>query len=126
VVDTRDLPTVRDINLEAIRLSRKLDAGISELARMAREYAEAEHAYRIARACAYLQAPNGRVAERNAWVDQACSEQMLRVRMAEGLRMAALEAVRSRRQQLSALQSVARAVRAEMEMASYDQGKESR
>jgi hypothetical protein len=43
---------------------------------------------------------------REAWVDSATAEERLALDMAEALKQSSLEAVRSRRQQLSAVQSL--------------------
>jgi hypothetical protein len=114
-----ELPTVAELMAEMTRLSKKLDNGIAELARLGHEYGTAEHAYRQARAVALLKAEGKTVGAREAHVDITCSDQMLRVRLAEGMRLAAVESVRSRRAQISALQSIARAVRAEMDLAKH-------
>ena len=102
---------------EMARLSRLLDQGLSALRDQARELAEAEQEYRKAKATAWLTAPEGTVPERDAWVNGKTADQRHRRDLAEGMRQAALEAVRSRRTQVSALQSLLSAERAEMEFA---------
>lgn len=106
-----------DVNLsemlaEARRLSEKLEAGLKALRDSATDYANAEHKYREARAKAYLQT-SGTVGEREARADVLTGELRLQRDLADGMRSSALEAVRSRRQQLSALQSLLAAHRAE-------------
>lgn len=103
---------------EMRRLSRLLDKGVTALREAAAEYAEAEDAYAAAKAKAYL-AADGPVEERKAHVADTTGVERLRALQADGYRQACLEAVRSRRQQLSALQSVARADRAEAEVGRY-------
>jgi hypothetical protein len=98
---------------EAQRLSALLDAGLKALREASRDYAQAEHDYRRARATALLESPSGTVAEREASADLHSADQRLARDTADGMRTAALEAVRSRRQQLSALQSLLAAHREE-------------
>jgi len=105
------------LTAEAWRLSQLLDKGIAALRDAAVAYAEAEHEYRERNAMAYLETETGTVAEREAHV-YALVGDFRRVRdLADGQKVAALEAVRSRRAQLSALQSLIAAHRAEVELA---------
>ena len=83
----------------------------------AEELAEAEHDYRLAVAQAFVSAPDGTVPEKEAWVNGRCAAARRRRDLADGLRQAALEAVRSRRTQVSALQSLLAAERVEAEFA---------
>ncbi|HEY7823677.1 MAG TPA: hypothetical protein VIG24_12625 [Acidimicrobiia bacterium] len=109
-----DLETV---TAEAWRLSQLLDKGIAALREAAVTYAEAEHEYRERKAMAYLETESGTVAEREAHVYALVGDWRRRRDLADGQRLAALEAVRSRRSQLSALQSVLAAHRSESELA---------
>jgi len=109
--------TTAEMNKELLRLIRLLDKGVQALTDAGREYAEAVDDYRRAKATAYLSLDEGTVAGRQAKVDDRCGVERRRKLLAEGMRQAALEAVRSRRSQLSAMQSVAAAFRAEMEFA---------
>jgi hypothetical protein len=105
------------LTAEAWRLSQLLDRGIIALRDAAVAYAEAEHEYRSQNAMAYLETESGTVAEREAHV-YALVGDFRRLRdLADGQKLAALEAVRSRRAQLSALQSILSAYRAEAELA---------
>jgi hypothetical protein len=105
------------LTAEAWRLSQLLDKGIIALRDAAVAYAEAEHEYRSQNAMAYLGTESGTVAEREAHV-YALVGDFRRLRdLADGQKLAALEAVRSRRAQLSALQSILSAYRAEAELA---------
>lgn len=118
--------TPDEMHSEAQRLGRQIDEGIRTLREQAEALAEAENVYRKARAEAWVRCPNDppgtkmhdrewTSARRDAWVD-AETAGLRRVRdIAEGMRQAALEAIRARRQQLSALQSLAAADRAEAE-----------
>lgn len=102
-----------DVPDEMRRLSRLLDQGLAALRDQAREVAEAEQEYRKAKATAWLQAPAGTVPEREAWVNGQTADLRYRRDLADGLRQAALEAVRSRRTQVSALQTLLNAHREE-------------
>lgn len=108
--------TTAEMAAEIRRLIDLLDKSLELLNEEAREYAEAEDAYRMAKARAYMQA-EGTVAERQAQADLATSAERRRAYIADGLRQAALEAVRSRRGQLSAMQSLLAKDRAEAEFA---------
>ena len=112
-----------DLIREMERLSRLLDKGVKALNDAAHEYAEAESDYRRAKSAAWFSAPDGdTVRAKEAHVDAVCEVERRRRLLAEGLRLAALEAVRSRRQQMSCLQTVANASKAEAEIANYNQG----
>lgn len=108
---------IDDMAEEMARLSRLLDQGLQALRDQAREVAESEQAYRRLKAEAWLQAPEGTVSERSAWVDGKTADARFARDLAEGMRTAALEAVRSRRTQVSALQSLLAAHRAEADFA---------
>lgn len=90
-----------------MRLSKLLDDALSYLGRQVREYADAEQTYRQAKARAWVEAPAGTVPEREAHVNGLTAEERRAKDLAEGMRQAALEAVRSRRAQISALQTLA-------------------
>lgn len=111
-----DLITVADLRAEMLRLSASLDRAHEELIRASSEWARTENEYRLAKANAFL-ASSGTVDARKATVDKATSVERVAAHTAEALKVAALENVRNRRAQLSALQSVAHAVRSEVEMA---------
>ena len=98
---------------EMRRLSRLLDQGLAALRDQSRELAEAEREYRRAKALAWVEAPAGTVPEREAWVNGHTAELRYARDLADGVRQAALEAVRSRRTQVSALQTLLNADREE-------------
>ncbi len=100
---------------EMRRLSRLLDSGLEVLRDQAHEVAEAEHEYRKGVALAWPESPEGTVPEREAWVAGQCAVLRRRRDLAEHMSRAALESVRARRGQLSALQSLLAAHRAEAE-----------
>ena len=106
--------TLRELQDEMIHLSRQLDKGIDFLREQAAIYAHAEDTYRLARARAYLDS-EGTVDVRRSITDLATSKERVDAHLAEGLKQAAVEAVRSRRQQISALQSLVSANKAEAE-----------
>lgn len=103
-----------DLRAEMIRLSGLIEEALTELRQRVEEYADAEHAYREARAMAWIAVPSGTVAQREAWIDGDTVDKRRDRDLADGLRQAALEAVRSRRAQLSALQTISNAEREEM------------
>ena len=113
-----------EIHQEMMRLSRLIGEGINEMRNQAQAYAQAEHDYRLAKSKAWMEAPRQAddgskitAGEREAWVDAKTADERQRRDIADGLRQTALEAVRSRRTQLSALQSYLAAERAEAEFA---------
>lgn len=108
--------TPDELTAEMLRLSKLIDASLDYLKVVTHEYAVSEDAYRMARAEALLRA-DGTVAEKEAHADLATSKQRQAARLSDGMRVAALEAIRSRRAQLSALQTVANSAKAEMDLA---------
>lgn len=108
--------TTQEMVEEMLRLSKLLDDALEFLKRQTVEYAKAEDAYRMLKAEAFLKA-SGTVADRNASADLLTSQQRQAAHLTDGMRQAALEAVRSRRAQLSALQTIANGARAEAEFA---------
>lgn len=110
-----DLVTPADLRAEMLRLSRELDAAHDSLVKASHDWARAENEYRLAKANSYLTS-SGTVDARKAQVDKTTSGERVQAHTAEALKVAALENVRNKRAQLSALQSVAHAVRSEVEM----------
>lgn len=97
---------------EFARLSNLLDLCLKALKDQVHAYAGAEATYRRGKAQAWINAPRFHedvkvtAGEREAWVDGQTAD-LRHVRdVADGMRQAALEAVRSRRSQISALQSL--------------------
>ena len=111
--------TLAELIAEATRLSNKIDEGVRHLSRAAGNAADAERAYRLQKAKAWLTVEAGTVPERQAQVDAAVADERHARDIAEGNRLAALEALRSRRQQASLLQSISAAYRAEAEHSRY-------
>jgi hypothetical protein len=110
---------ITEATAEARRLNELLDAGLGALRAQARSLADAEQTYRKAVARAWLDAPDGTAAFREAWVNGQCADLRHARDLADGMRQAALEAVRSRRTQVSALQSLLAAHREEAGLARF-------
>jgi hypothetical protein len=120
--------TPAELTAEAFRLSGLIDQGVTALREQSKALATAERNYRRSKAEAWVRCPNDphdrkggdrewTAARREAWVDAECADLRYERDLAEGMRQAALEAVRARRAQLSALQSILAAERAEAEFA---------
>ena len=107
--------TVTELVDEMRRLSTLLDDGLAYMRKAAVEHAEAEADYRQAYARAFLAADASTVRARELLADAETDEARRRAYLARGLEKAAVEAVRSRRTQISALQTIAGAHRAEAE-----------
>lgn len=98
---------------EVRRLSRQLDAGLDVLRGSAEDVAQAEQTYRKAKSLKWVQASEGTAAQRAAWVDGETADLRYARDLAEGMRRAALESVRARATQISAVQSILNAYREE-------------
>ena len=110
--------TLAELMSEAFRLSSKIDEGVRHLNGCAIDSANAEHSYRLARAKAW-QDTDGTAKQREDAVNAATADER-RVRdLAEAGRQASLEALRSRRQQLSAVQTLVSALKSELEHSHY-------
>lgn len=92
---------------------KELRQANEELSRLSKEYALSDHAYRRAKAIAYL-ATSGTVAERSAHVDKACEEERQRAHLSEAVREAMKERVRSLMTEITAYQTLASLMKAEM------------
>lgn len=103
---------IDDATREAARLSHLLDAALTMLKDQIRLYAEAERDYRKAKAAAWVNT-EGTAKEREAVVDGQTAELRYQRDIADHMRQACLEAIRSRRAQVSALQSLLAAHREE-------------
>jgi hypothetical protein len=110
-----------ELTREMLRLSDLLSKGVSALAKAGMDLANAEHEYRMGVAVAWSKAPQGTVPEREAWVAGETAGLRKARDLAEGNRVAATEAVRSRRTQLSALQTLVNALKSEQDMFRYGQ-----
>lgn len=108
-----------EMTVELVRLSRNIDAGLTALRQSSQEYAIAERDYRKAKAEAWVAAADfdGLAAAREAHVNAQTADQRYLRDLADGARRVALEAVRARQAQMSALQSLMNAHRSEAELA---------
>lgn len=110
---------IADATTEARRLSTLIDGGLAALREQAVALATAEQTYRKAVARAWLDAPEGTAAFREAWVNGQCADLRHARDLADAMSKAALEAVRARRTQVSALQSLLAAHREEAGLARF-------
>lgn len=122
------MPTTADMYARAMHFSELIDAGIAAMRDLSEKYAQAEADYRKAKAEKWVQCPNDdagvkagerewTAARREAWVNAQTADLRYQRDLAEAMKQSALEAVRSRRAQLSAIQTFANAERAEAEFA---------
>lgn len=95
--------------------SKELLSECDALTDAAREYANQENAYRLAKAKAMLKAEGKTVDMKKAEVDIICEKERLTAHLAEGILDATRERVRSLRAVLSALQTIAGSYKAEAE-----------
>lgn len=93
-------------------LSRRLDQAVANLRDAIQAEGETERIYSMAKANAYL-AATGTARERDAATDKVVSAERERAHVAAALTKAAFEEIRSLRQQMSALQTVASAQKAQ-------------
>lgn len=100
---------------ELLRLSDLLDAALVEHEKAVEWAATTERDYRKEKAEAWVNHTEGTAAEREALVDAATADQRGVRDIAAGARQGALESIRSRRTQISALQSLLGAHKAEAE-----------
>lgn len=117
-------PTVPEMYAQAMHFSTLIDQGCAAMREFAEQYANAEATYRKAIAEAWIRCPNDdpsvrsgerewTAARREAWVNAQCADLRKERDIAEAMKQAALESVRSRRAQLSAVQTFANAHREE-------------
>ena len=99
---------------EGRRLSKLLDEALAYLAQQVHLASESERDYRKMQGEMILRAPAGTVLEKDAWLKAECADARFTRDLADGMRQAALEAVRSRRTQVSLLQSFLAGEREEM------------
>jgi hypothetical protein len=120
------VPGTANLAQQLIESVRDLRAAQQELETRSREYAQAERRYRKAKAIAFLRSSGRNVTERESNAElfiiedqSTLSDIRFERDTAEGLRVSALEAVRSYRGIVSALQSLASLERSEAELAKY-------
>lgn len=115
-----------EMTKEMGRLSLNIDKGVEELRTQTAAFAEAEREYRKAKAIAWaemlaVERPGVTAAHKEAQVNADTADLRFVRDLAEGSRKAALEAVRARQSQLSALMTLLAAHRAEAHLAQVDQ-----
>lgn len=103
-----------DFQKEVARLSAELDRADTELRKSIVAYAEKENAYRLAKAKTFLEA-EGTVDAKKAKADLLTADERVAKNVAEGLKAANLELIRSLRAQLSAAQTLAHSARVEIQ-----------
>jgi len=114
-----------DLTQELFAAKYAIDAALRAYEEAITEDADADRASRLATSSSYITMKSqleGKpsVAEIEAHVDQATADVQHRARMAEGLKRAASQTVESRRQWLSALQSLASLTKAEAQLAKWE------
>lgn len=115
----------QELQIQLLEGIQALTKANNDLRQAADEHARADHAYRQAKAKSYLNAVTSgekmTVDHIKAIVDLQCEAQMLACRLAEAMREAAMERVRSLRTEISAMQSIAGAYREEAAAVRYGQ-----
>jgi hypothetical protein len=106
--------TTEKLMSEMWRLSDEIEAALTHLRETSHAYAVAEHEYRQARSYAWMRT-HGTISDREAQVEMRCGDLRHERDLTDNLRTSAMESLRSRRAQLSALQSLMGAMRAEAE-----------
>jgi hypothetical protein len=100
-----------DISAEIMRISGRLDYQVGEIAKRAKNAAEAEVAFKLAHAKALLEADGKNAPERDAKALLACSSEYALHKGADAVLLAAQEAGRSLRAQIDALRTLSAAQR---------------
>ncbi|MFA5635817.1 MAG: hypothetical protein WC977_07920 [Anaerovoracaceae bacterium] len=101
---------------EMLRLSHLIDDGINTLRKYSVQAAASEMEYRVAKAQAWVSVSSDLLAAHRLAEVEARTAELRRTRdVDENMRRAAIESIRSRQAQLSALQSLMNAHRAEAE-----------
>ena len=108
-----------ELSRAIIAAKAECDEAIRDLERASVESAKADQAWRLARSTAILSTA-GTVQEREARTDKATADERYQAKLSEDFKTAMLEKVRSTRQWMSALQSLAAANRAEAELARWE------
>ena len=106
-----------EMAVEARRLTRLLDGALAFLKEQVKASAAAERDYRKAKSEAWLRVPDGTAAQKEAWVDAHTADLRYQRDLAAGMEKASHQAIRARLAEMSLLQSVANAYKAE---ASFD------
>lgn len=122
---TEDAGTVSteftSIREQILDMNQALTEAIGELREACKAWAQKDNKMRIARAKAYLNTTGKNKEEREAKADAAFQKERLEANEAEGDKLVAQQLVQSLRTQISALQSLVYAGRAENESIRYNQ-----
>lgn len=105
--------TPADMAREGRRLSQLLEATEELQKEQIYKAAEAERSYRKARSQAWVRVPDGTAKSKQDWVDGTTADARFERDVATGLERAARESMQNRRVQISLLQSVANAHKAD-------------
>ena len=108
-----------DLAKAMLACKTEIDASLRDCEVKIHEDASAERKFKIAWASAYL-ASSGTVGERDAHCEKATAYERYAAKMAEGLRRSAFQAVESKRQWLSALQSLASLSKSEAQLTRWE------
>lgn len=102
---------------EGMRLSKALDAAITELKAQVADAAMKERDYRLNKSLKFIEAKvrDGLAKEKEAWVDAETANERMARDVAEGMRQATMEEVRNLRGQLSFVQTYLNAQKADFE-----------
>ena len=111
--------TAFEIHEQMIEAARQVDACVEEYKRRADAYAIAKHGSEMAQAIAFP-STKGTVDERKATVMRMCGEVMLMELQADALKNSADRALKAALAKLSAIQSSAAALRAELQLVRTD------
>lgn len=119
-----------EIQSKILDASEKLSEALNAQRLAAKEWAMTAHAYRQAQAAARIGLTEAKRSDgkyltegdKDARVDQMCSAEMRMARMAEAMTVVEDDLVKSLRAQISALQSLLSANKAEVEALRYGQG----
>ena len=107
--------TPAEMSQEGRRLCGLLDLALEACRERVKSTAEAERNYRHDKARKWLEAPDGTAASKEAWVNGVTADLRYLRDLSSGMERNARDAIRSYQVQISLLQSVASAHRAEAE-----------
>ena len=112
------MTSTHELNALLMEAVEDVRVACRELEQRSRDAAVADQAWREARARAFVQT-EGTVAQREADVEIRTGDLRYKAKLAEDLRVSALEAGRSKRAIVSAFQSIASTARSEAELLKY-------
>ena len=97
-----------ELNVQLLEAASAVREAQADLEQRVRDFAKAERQYRLAKSTAFLSAEGRNATEREAKAEAAVNELRYQRDLAEGLKVSALEAVRTYRGLVSAVQTLAR------------------